>query len=64
VSERRNAGHFSVLGSRPHKGATEEERKRLLLWASIFNFIYFHFCVLQFNLLRLWQFTQGGAAEA
>jgi hypothetical protein len=24
VSERRNAGHFSVLGSRPHKGATED----------------------------------------
>jgi hypothetical protein len=32
VSERNNAGHFSVLGSRPHKGATEQERKRLLLW--------------------------------
>jgi hypothetical protein len=30
VSERRNAGHFSVLGSRPHKGATDQERKRLL----------------------------------
>jgi hypothetical protein len=32
VAERRNAGHFSILGSRLHKGATEQERKRLLLW--------------------------------
>jgi hypothetical protein len=41
VSERRNAGHFSVLGSRSHKGATEQEGKRLLLWGwNLWSYIF------------------------